>query len=193
LLDEERLAWLALTLARTGPKRVLDAVKELDAASRIFALRLTELEGLRLPAQAAQFIFDGKARQVPGRVGTGCGARGDDFDLCCVEYPERLKEIYDRLRCFGEGSVGLLSRRPSRSWAHGTRLPMFGIGEMLARDWRCGDCWLLAAWRGASTLVPQGSPGGTNATWPYGYWHRRGLSQGKQETAENILATVGPL
>ena len=50
-LDEERLAWLALVLAPgLGPKRILDAVKQLDAASQIFTLPLTELEGLRFPA-----------------------------------------------------------------------------------------------------------------------------------------------
>ena len=64
-LDEERLAWLALALAPgLGPKRILDAVKTLEAASQILSLTLTELEGLRFPAQAAQFIFDGKARQA---------------------------------------------------------------------------------------------------------------------------------
>jgi len=45
-LDEERLAWLALALAPgLGPKRILDAVKTLEAASQIFSLSLTELEG----------------------------------------------------------------------------------------------------------------------------------------------------
>ena len=36
-LDEERLAWLALALAPgLGPKRILDAVKQFEAASQIF-------------------------------------------------------------------------------------------------------------------------------------------------------------
>ncbi len=64
-LDEERLAWLALALSPgLGPKRILDAMKQLETPSRIFSLPLTELEGLRFPAEAAQFIFDGKARQA---------------------------------------------------------------------------------------------------------------------------------
>jgi hypothetical protein len=68
-LDENRLAWLALALAPgLGPKRILDAMKELDAPSQVFSLPLTALEGLRFPAEAAQFIFDGKAR-------CGSGAR----------------------------------------------------------------------------------------------------------------------
>ena len=64
-LDENRLAWLALTLAPgLGPKRILDAVKQLKSASQIFTLPLTALEGLRFPAGAAQFLFDGKGRRA---------------------------------------------------------------------------------------------------------------------------------
>jgi DNA processing protein len=82
-LDEERLAWLALALAPgLGPKRILDAVKQLDAVSQIFTLPLTALEGLRFPAEAAQFIFDGKARQTADRrVGAGGRARGNGNHL----------------------------------------------------------------------------------------------------------------
>ena len=62
-IDEDRLAWLALTLSPAlGPKRILDAMQTLQTPSRVFALSLTDLEGLRFPAEAAQFIFDGKAR-----------------------------------------------------------------------------------------------------------------------------------
>jgi len=76
-LDEERLAWLALALAPgLGPKRILDAVKQLESASQIFALPLTALEGLRFPAQAAQFIFDGKARQAAQQNGPRWQRRG---------------------------------------------------------------------------------------------------------------------
>ena len=74
-LDEGRLAWLAMALSPgLGPKRILDAMKLLGetredgAAARIFELTLTELEGLRLPAQSAQFIFDGKARAAAGEA-----------------------------------------------------------------------------------------------------------------------------
>ena len=62
-LDEERLAWLALVLSPgLGPKRIVDAMAQLDAPGQIFALPLTGIEALRFPAHAAQFIFDGKAR-----------------------------------------------------------------------------------------------------------------------------------
>ena len=62
---EDRLAWLALALAPgMGPRRVLDAMRRLEAPSQLFTLTLTELEGLRMPAEAAQHVFDGKARQA---------------------------------------------------------------------------------------------------------------------------------
>ncbi len=58
-----RLAWLGLTLTPgLGPTRIARAVQSLGDAARIFDLPLTELEGLRLPAKAAQFIADGRAR-----------------------------------------------------------------------------------------------------------------------------------
>ena len=64
-IDEDRLALLALVLTpNLGPKRIGDAMRELRSPAQLFALTLTELEGLRFPADAAQFIFDGKARRA---------------------------------------------------------------------------------------------------------------------------------
>jgi len=137
-LDEERLAWLTLALAPgLGPKRILDAVKNLDSPSQIFALSLTDLEGLRLPAPAAQFIFDGKGRQAAEEEWARVAAQGATLlTFSCPEYPERLKEIYDPppvlwvrgpvdlLNRFGIAIVG--TRHPS---PYGT-----GMAEMLARD-----------------------------------------------------------
>ena len=137
-LDEDRLAWLALVLSPgLGPKRILDAVKELDSASQIFRLPLTALEGLRFPAVAAQFIFDGKARAVAegewARV-TAQGATVVTFG--CLQYPERLKEIWDPPPVLWlRGPVSLLSQ-PAIAIV-GTRHPSpygSGMAEMLARD-----------------------------------------------------------
>jgi len=137
-LDEDKLAWLALTLTPgLGPKRILDAVQALEAPSQIFALPLTALEGLRFPAAAAQFIFDGKARYAAeaewGRVAEQ-GATVVSFG--CPEYPERLKEIYDPPPVLWiRGNAGLLSR-PAIAVV-GTRHPTpygSGVAEMLARD-----------------------------------------------------------
>jgi DNA processing protein len=64
-IDENRLALLAMALTpNLGPKRIADAVLQLVCPAQLFALTLTELEGLRFPADAARFIFDGKARRA---------------------------------------------------------------------------------------------------------------------------------
>jgi len=137
-LDEDRLAWLALVLAPgLGPKRILDAVKQLDAPSQIFTLSLTALEGLRFPAQAAQFFFDGKARAAAEEEWASVAAQGAALvTYGCPEYPERLKEIYDPPPVLWvRGSTRLLSR-PGIAVV-GTRHPSpYGsaVAEMLARD-----------------------------------------------------------
>ncbi len=137
-LDEERLAWLALALAPgLGPKRIVDAVLELGAASRIFTLPLTELEGLKFPAGAAQFIFDGKARTAAESEWTQVAAQGATLvTYGCPEYPERLKEIYDPPPVLWvRGNLSLLAR-PAIAVV-GTRHPSpygSGVAEMLARD-----------------------------------------------------------
>ena len=137
-LDEERLAWLALTLAPgLGPKRILDAVQQLESASQIFNLPLTALEGLRFPAEAAQFLFDGKGRRAAEEEWTRVGAQGATLvSYSCTEYPERLREIYDPPPVLWvRGDAKLLSR-PAIAVV-GTRHPTpygTGVAEMLSRD-----------------------------------------------------------
>ena len=137
-LDENRLAWLALALSpELGPKRILDAVKQLDSASQIFTLPLTDLEGLRLPAQAAQYIFDGKARRAAEEEWARVAAQGATLvSYSCLAYPERLREIYDPPAVLWvRGEIKLLSR-PAIAIV-GTRHPTpygSGVAEMLARD-----------------------------------------------------------
>ena len=142
-LDEDRLAWLALALSPgLGPKRILDAVRELESAGRIFTLPLTALEGLKFPAAAAQFIFDGKARRAAAEEWARVRAQGATvISFACPEYPERLREIYDPPPVLWvRGNIKLLTR-PSIAVV-GTRHPTpygTGVAEMLARD--------VAAWR----------------------------------------------
>ena len=137
-LDEERLAWLALTLSPgLGPKRIVDAMAQLDAASQIFALPLTGLEALKFPAAAAQFVFDGKARQAAELEWARVAAQGATIvTFGCAAYPERLKEIYDQPPVLWvRGPVRLLSR-PAIAVV-GTRHPSpygSGVAEMMSRD-----------------------------------------------------------
>lgn len=137
-LDEVRLGWLALALAPgLGPKRILDAVRELESASQIFTLPLTALEALRFPAEAAQFIFDGKARHAAEEEWARVRAQEATIvSYACAEYPERLREIYDPPPVLWvRGNARLLSR-PAIAVV-GTRHPTpygSGVAEMLARD-----------------------------------------------------------
>lgn len=137
-LDEERLAWLALALSPgLGPKRILDAVKELGAASPIFTLPLTSLEGLRFPAQSAQFIFEGKARAAAEAEAKKLREQGAAIlTYGCPQYPERLREIYDPPPVLWVRGPAALLSRPSIAVV-GTRHPSpygSGVAEMLARD-----------------------------------------------------------
>jgi DNA processing protein len=136
--DESSLAWLALVLSPgLGPRRVLDAVKRLDCAEQIFELSLTSLEGLQLTAEAAQFLFDGKARSAAEKEMAAiheAGARIVTFSS--PEYPERLKQIFDPPPVLWvKGNADLLSRNSIA--VVGTRHPSpygSGMAEMLSRD-----------------------------------------------------------
>lgn len=138
LLDEDRLAWLALALTPgLGPKRILDALRELDAPSQVLSLSLTDLEGLRFPSQAAQFIFDGKARKAAEGEWAKAGVDGARvITFACPEYPENLKEIYDSPPVLWLRGDARLLRRPAIAVV-GTRHPTpygSGMAEMLSRD-----------------------------------------------------------
>lgn len=89
---------------------------------------------MRFPAEAAQFIFDGKAREAAQEEGVHLEAQGATIiSFGCAEYPERLKEIYDSPPVLWvRGVVSLLSRQRSRWWVKGILLP-------LAHAWR--KCW----------------------------------------------------
>jgi DNA processing protein len=138
LFDEDRLAWLALVLTPgLGPRRILDAMQAVDAPSQILSLSLTDLEGLRFPSVAAQFILDGKARQAAESEWARVVAQGARIvTFSCPEYPERLKEIFDPPPVLWlRGDVSLLRR--SAIAIVGTRHPTpygSGMAEMLARD-----------------------------------------------------------
>jgi DNA processing protein len=136
--DEDRLAWLALVLTPgLGPRRILEAMQELDAPSQVLSLSLTDLEGLKFPSGAAQFIFDGKAHKAAESEWASVAAQGARIIThSCPEYPERLREIFDPPPVLWlRGDARLLSR-PAIAIV-GTRRPTpygSGMAEMLARD-----------------------------------------------------------
>jgi DNA processing protein len=198
-LDEDRLAWLALVLAPgLGPKRILDAVKQLDAPSQIFTLPLTALEGLRFPAQAAQFLFDGKARAMAEEEWARIAAQGATLvTYSCPEYPERLKEIYDPPPVLWvRGSTRLLSR-PGIAVV-GTRHPSpygSGMAELLARDLAVRRLLIISGMaRGIDSCAHKGALAArmpTLAVWGTGI--DVVYPKENKKLAEDILATGGAI
>jgi DNA processing protein len=198
-LDEERLAWLALALAPgLGPKRILDAVREIGQASRIFTLPLTALEGLRFPAEAAQFLFDGKGRRAAeeewARVAAQCATI---VSFACAEYPERLREIYDPPPVLWvRGDVRLMSR-PAIAIV-GTRHPTpygTGVAEMLARDLAARRLLVVSGMaRGIDSCAHKGALAArrpTLAVWGTGI--DIVYPKENKKLAEEILATGGAI
>ena len=199
ILDEGRLAWLAMTLSPgLGPKRILDAMRLLKTGSQIFELTLTELEGLRLPAQAAQFIFDGKARAAAEEEWAKVAAQGANLvTFGCSEYPERLKEIYDPPPVLWvRGAVSLLGR-PAIAVV-GTRHPSpygSGIAEMLARDLAARRLLIVSGMaRGIDTCAHKGALAArmpTVAVWGTGI--DVVYPKENKKLAEDILALGGAI
>jgi DNA processing protein len=198
-LDEERLAWLALVLAPgLGPKRILDAVKQLETPSQIFTLPLTGLEALRFPAEAAQFIFDGKARVAAEEEWARVAAQGATLvTYGCQEYPERLKEIYDPPPVLWvRGATSLLSR-PGIAVV-GTRHPSpygSGMAEMLSRDLAVRRLLIISGMaRGIDSCAHRGALAArmpTVAVWGTGI--DVVYPKENKKLAEEILATGGAI
>jgi DNA processing protein len=198
-LDEDRLAWLALTLSPgLGPRRILDAMRQLAAPSQIFALSLTEIESLKFPAAAAQFVFDGKARAAAEQEWERASKQSVQIvTFGCSQYPERLKEIYDpppvlwvrgNAELLGRASIAIVgTRHPS---PYGT-----GMAEMLARDLAARGMLIVSGMaRGIDTAAHKGALAAgkpTVAVWGTGadviY------PKENKKLAEDILATGGAI
>jgi len=198
-LDEDRLAWLALALTPgLGPKRILDAVRELRAPSQIFDLTLTELEGLRLPAHAAQYFFDGKSRKAAVEEWSRVVEHGATIvTFGCPQYPNALKEIYDPPPVLWvSGAVHLLSL-PSIAVV-GTRHPSpYGsaVAEMLSRDLAARRMLIVSGMaRGIDTCAHKGALAArmpTVAVWGTGIDVI--YPKENKKLAEDILATGGAI
>jgi len=198
-LDEDRLAWLALILSPgLGPRRILDAMRQLVAPSQIFGLPLTAIEGLRFPAAAAQFVFDGQARAAAEKEWVRANEQGVQLvTFGCAQYPERLKEIYDPPPVLWvRGNADLLAR-PSIAIV-GTRQPTVygtGIAEMLARDLSARGMLIVSGMaRGIDSAAHKGALAAgkpTVAVWGTGadviY------PKENKKLAEDILATGGAI
>jgi DNA processing protein len=174
--DEARLAWLALVLTpQMGPTRSMRAVQRLGAPERLWTASLTELEGVGMPAEAAQFCFDGRARSAAideaSRIAEQQAAYLTPGDEA---YPSRLLEIYDPPPVLWvRGNQALLNRAGIA--VVGTRHPTpygAGMAEMISRDLaRRGMVVLSGMARGVDTCAHKGAleaGGATVAVWGTG-------------------------
>lgn len=197
--DAERLGWLAMVLTPgLGPKRILDAVEQMEAAEAVFRLSLTELETLRLPAESAQFLFDGRARKAAEAEWERVAAQNATLlTLACEAYPEQLKEIYDPPPVlWTRGDVRLLAR-PSLAVV-GTRHPSpygTGMAEMLSRDMAARRMVIVSGMaRGVDSAAHRGAllaRGLTVAVWGTGI--DVVYPKENHKLAEEILAAGGTI
>lgn len=161
-LTEDRVAWLALALTpQLGPRRILRAVERCGSPAKVVSSGLTELESLQLPAESAQFIFDGNARRAADQEIEGLAKTGAGFVTYADEaYPERLREIFDPpVLLWIRGNANLLAQ-PSIAVV-GTRHPTpygTGMAEMLSRDLANRGLIILSGMaRGVDTAAHRGA------------------------------------
>jgi DNA processing protein len=174
--EEARLAWLALALApQMGPTRCKRTIQRLGGAERVFSASLTELESTGMPAAAAQFCFDGRARAVAEEeAGRTLAEQAVYLTPEDAAYPDRLLEIYDPPPVLWvRGNKALLGRVGIA--VVGTRQPTpygAGMAEVLSRDLaRRGMVIMSGMARGVDTYAHKGAldaGGATLAVWGTG-------------------------
>ena len=171
-----RLGWMALALTPSmGPTRIAKAMERLGAAERVFEASLTELEGAGLPAQAAQFVFEGRAYNAAEDEAKRIAEAGGFFlTREDEEYPERLLEIYDPPAVLWIRGDPKLLAWPGIAVV-GTRQPSpygAGMAEMLSRDLANRGLTILSGMaRGVDTAAHKGTldaGGKTVAVWGTG-------------------------
>lgn len=171
-----QLAWLALVLTPgMGATRTQKAMRRLGEPERLFDASLTELEGLGLPAESAQFCFSGRARRAAEEeMSRVLEAGGSILTPSDETYPEPLRQIYDPPAVLWiRGNIELLSQ-PGIAVV-GTRHPStYGasMAEMLARDLAVRRLVIFSGMaRGVDTAAHKGAlaaKGKTVAVWGTG-------------------------
>jgi DNA processing protein len=198
-LDVARMAWMALILTPgMGATRIWKAMNRLGAAERLFDVSLTELEGLGMPAQSAQFVFEGKARAAAeDEIRRTIEAGGSILTPQDEAYPERLRQIYDPPAVLWiRGNVELLAR-PGIAVV-GTRQPSpygAGMAELLSRDLANRGLVILSGMaRGVDTAAHKGAieaGGKTVAVWGTGIDVI--YPKENKKLAESIVASGGTI
>ena len=197
--DDARLAWLALALTpRMGPTRCHRAVQKLGDAPRLFTASLTELESTGMPAEAAQFVSDGRAREAAAKEAAHIAEQGAMFLTPeDKDYPSPLLEIYDPPPVLWLRGNPAVLNRPSLAVV-GTRHPSpygSGIAELISRDLaRRGLVILSGMARGIDSCAHRGaiSAGApTIAVWGTGLDVI--YPKENKKLAEQIVATGGAI
>jgi DNA processing protein len=162
VLDETRLAWLAMVLTPgLGPKRILQAVEKTRDVASIPYLPLTELESLGFPASAVQFLASSQARDDAAAEWERICQQGARLvTYSCPEYPERLRYIFDPPPVLWvRGDTDVLNRHSIA--VVGTRRPTpYGIGmtEKLSRDLAVRKLVIISGMaRGVDSVAHQGA------------------------------------
>jgi DNA processing protein len=198
-----RLGWMALALTpEMGPTRIAKAMAKLGAdgggAERVFEASLTELEAAGMPAQAAQFVADGRARAAAEEEAKRVAEAGGFF-LTREEaaYPGRLLQIYDPPAVLWVRGDAALLERPGIAVV-GTRHPTpYGVGmaEMLARDLANRRMTILSGMaRGVDAAAHKGAldaGGKTVAVWGTGI--DVVYPKENKKLAERIVASGGAI
>ena len=206
-----RLGWMALALTpEMGPTRIAKAMERLGAdysgeearafrgAERVFEVSLTELEATDMPASAAQYVADGRARAAAEKEAKQVAEAGGFFlTREDAEYPARLLELYDPPAVLWvRGDVALLER-PGIAVV-GTRHPTpygSGMAEMLARDLANRGMTILSGMaRGVDSAAHKGAldaGGKTVAVWGTGI--DVVYPKENKKLAERIVASGGAI
>jgi DNA processing protein len=198
-IDVAKMAWMALTLTPgMGPTRIWKAMGRLGAAEHLFEASLTELEGFGMPAQSAQFVFEGNARAAAeDELRRTADAGASVLTPEDGQYPSRLREIYDPpVVLWIRGDTTLLSR-PGIAVV-GTRQPSpygAGMAELLSRDLANRRLVILSGMaRGVDTAAHKGAieaGGKTVAVWGTGIDVI--YPKENKKLAESIVATGGTI
>src|ERR1700712_3781263 len=91
-----RLGWMALVLTPgMGAIRSVKAMRRLGQADPVFEASLTELEGSGMPAQSAQFVFEGRALvAAESELKRVLEAGGSILTMEDDEYPKRVRGVH---------------------------------------------------------------------------------------------------
>jgi DNA processing protein len=210
-----RLGWMALALTpEMGPTRIARAMERLGAdaagrdangtgrafcgAERVFEASLTELEAAGMPAQAAQFVSDGRARAAAEKEVKQVAEAGGFFLTREDEaYPGRLLNIYDPPAVLWVRGDAKLLERPGIAVV-GTRQPTpygLGMAEMLSRDLANRRMTILSGMaRGVDSAAHKGAldaGGKTVAVWGTGI--DVVYPKENKKLAERIVASGGAI